>query len=70
LDGEQTSLEHNLQAQISEIDLLTGCSNLVRFTKGIQNNFGNAALNPMTMIGIDVHQLRRVNRLHGFERGD
>ena len=63
-------MEHNLQAQVSEIDLLTGCSNLVRFTKGIQNNFGNTALNPMTMIGIDVHQLRRVNRLHGFERGD
>lgn len=24
----------------------------------------------MTLIGIDVHQLRRVNRAHGFERGD
>ena len=24
----------------------------------------------MTLIGIDIHQLRRVNRLHGFERGD
>ena len=24
----------------------------------------------MTLIGIDVHQLRRINRLHGFERGD
>jgi diguanylate cyclase (GGDEF)-like protein len=63
-------MEHNLQAQFSEIDLLTGCWNLVRFSKGIQNNFGNQDLGPMTMIGIDVHQLRRVNRIHGFERGD
>ena len=63
-------MEHNLQAQFSEIDLLTGCWSLVRFTKGIQNNFGNQDLSPMTLIGIDVHQLRRINRLHGFERGD
>jgi diguanylate cyclase (GGDEF)-like protein len=26
--------------------------------------------NHSTLIGIDVHQLRRVNRIHGFERGD
>ena len=63
-------MEHNLQAQFSEIDLLTGCWSLVRFSKGIQNNFGNADLIPMTMIGIDVHQLRRVNRIHGFDHGD
>jgi len=63
-------MEQNLQAQFSDIDLLTGCWNLVSFTKGIQNNFGNESLAPMTFIGIDVHQLRRVNRTHGFERGD
>jgi diguanylate cyclase (GGDEF)-like protein len=63
-------MEQNLQAQFTEIDLLTGCWNLVSFTKGIQNNFGNADLSPMTLIGIDVHQLRRVNLLYGFERGD
>src|SRR5512138_2629035 len=63
-------MEPNLQAQFSEIDLLTGCWNLVSFTKGIQNNFCNEDLNPMTLIGIDVHQLQRLNRLHGFERGD
>ncbi|HEX9385884.1 MAG TPA: diguanylate cyclase [Anaerolineales bacterium] len=63
-------MEPNLQAQFTEIDLLTGCWNLVSFTKGIQDNFGNKELNPMTLIGIDVHQLRRVNRTHGFERGD
>ncbi|HSL46308.1 MAG TPA: diguanylate cyclase [Anaerolineales bacterium] len=63
-------MEQTLQSQLSEIDLLTGCWNLVHFTKGIQVNFGNEDLSPMTMIGIDVHQLRRVNRIHGFERGD
>lgn len=63
-------MEHNLQAQFSEIDLLTGCWSLVRFSKGIQDNFGNEDLSAMTLIGIDVHQLRRVNRIHGFERGD
>ncbi len=63
-------MEPNLQAQFSEIDLLTGCWNLVSFTKGIQNNFCNEDLSPMTLIGIDVHQLQRVNRAQGFERGD
>jgi len=63
-------MEQNLQAQFSEIDLLTGCWSLVRFSKGIQNNFGNEDLSPMTLISIDVYQLRRVNRLYGFERGD
>lgn len=63
-------MEQNLQAQFSEVDLLTGCWNLVRFTKGIQTNFGNEDLSPMTLIGIDVNQLKRVNRLQGFERGD
>jgi diguanylate cyclase (GGDEF)-like protein len=63
-------MEQNLQAQFSEVDLLTGCWSLVHFSKGIQANFGNQDLSPMTLIGIDVHQLRRVNRLHGFERGD
>jgi diguanylate cyclase (GGDEF)-like protein len=63
-------MEQNLQAQFTEIDLLTGCWNLVRFSKGIQTNFGNEALSPITLVSIDVHQLRRVNRLHGFDRGD
>ena len=63
-------MEQNLQAQFAEIDLLTGCRNLVSFAKGIQNNFGHEKLSPITLIGIDVYQLRRVNRLHGYERGD
>jgi diguanylate cyclase (GGDEF)-like protein len=63
-------MEPNLQAQFVDIDLLTGCWNLVSFTKEIQNNFGNEEMVPMTLIGIDVHQLQRINRLYGFERGD
>jgi len=63
-------MEQNLQAQFSEVDLLTGCWNLVSFSKGIQNNFGNETLSSMTLIGIDVYQLRRVNRTQGFDRGD
>lgn len=63
-------MEHDLQAQLTEIDLLTGCWSLVRFSKGILNNFGDEDLSPITLVSIDVHQLRRVNRLHGFERGD
>jgi diguanylate cyclase (GGDEF)-like protein len=63
-------MEYNLQTQLSDIDLLTGCWNLVRFSRGIQDNFDNQDLRPMTLIGIDVHQLRRVNRTHGFEWGD
>ncbi len=63
-------MQPNLQAQFTEIDLLTGCWNLVRFSKGIQANFGNEALDAITLVSIDIHQLRRVNRLHGFERGD
>ncbi|MGE5776838.1 MAG: GGDEF domain-containing protein [Chloroflexota bacterium] len=63
-------MEPDPQSPFSDIDLLTGCWNLVRFTKGIQDNFGNADLSPMTLIGIDVHQLRRVNRVYGIERGD
>jgi diguanylate cyclase (GGDEF)-like protein len=70
LDGKEWPMEQNLQAQFTEIDLLTGCWNLVRFSKGIQTNFGNEDLSPITLVSIDVHQLRRVNRLHGFERGD
>lgn len=63
-------MEHQLQAQFTEIHILTGCWNLVHFSKGIQTNFGNDGLSSITLVSIDVHQLRRVNRVHGFERGD
>ena len=64
------TVEPDLRAQYSEVDLLTGCLNLVSFTKGIDQNFGNETLGPLTLIEIDVHQLRQVNRERGFDFGD
>ena len=57
-------------SQFSHIDLLTGCFNLVSFTKVIEANFGTILLQPITLLGIDVHQLRRVNRTRGYDHGD
>jgi len=62
--------EQNLYTQFSDIDLLTGCFNLVRFSKEIENNFGNIALSPTTLITLDFKQLKVVNRTKGFEHGD
>ncbi|HLF89108.1 MAG TPA: diguanylate cyclase [Anaerolineales bacterium] len=63
--------EQNLHTtQFSDIDLLTGCFNLVHFSKEIENNFGNPDLNPTTLITLDFKQLKTVNRTKGFEHGD
>lgn len=52
------------------VDLLTGCSNLVSFSKSLENNFENTALAPVSLIVIDMYQLRDINRIKGFEYGD
>src|SRR5688572_2259763 len=52
------------------VDLLTGCSNLVSFSRALENNFENTALDPVSLIIIDVYQLRDINRIKGFEYGD
>jgi diguanylate cyclase (GGDEF)-like protein len=52
------------------VDLLTGCSNLVSFSKSLENNFENTSLKPISLIVIDVYQLRDINRIKGFEYGD
>ena len=52
------------------VDLLTGCSNLVSFSKAIEENFGNDELAPLSLIVIDVYQLRDVNRSKGFDFAD
>ncbi len=52
------------------VDLLTGCSNLVSFSKSLENNFENTSLEPVSLIVIDVYQLRDINRIKGFEYGD
>lgn len=53
-----------------EVDLLTGCSNLVSFSKSIENNFDNISLELVSLIIIDVYQLRDINHIKGFEYGD
>ena len=53
-----------------QVDLLTGCSNLVSFSKCLENDFDNLSLEPVSLIVIDVYQLRDINRIKGFEYGD
>src|SRR3989304_1647989 len=52
------------------VDLLTGCSNLVSFSRALENNFENSALDPVSLIVVDLYQLREINRIKGFEFGD
>lgn len=52
------------------VDLLTGCSNLVSFSRSLEDNFENKLLQALSLIVIDVYQLRDINRLKGFEYGD
>jgi diguanylate cyclase (GGDEF)-like protein len=52
------------------VDLLTGCSNLVSFSKSLDQNFENKTLAPLSLIAIDVYQLRDINRTKGFDYGD
>ena len=52
------------------IDLLTGCSNLVSFSKSLEDNFDNTKLKPVSLIVVDVYQLREINKNKGFGQGD
>ena len=52
------------------VDLLTGCNNLVSFSRSLGENFDNQRLEPLSLIIIDVYQLREINRTKGFEYGD
>lgn len=52
------------------VDLLTGCSNLVSFSRALATNFDNRQLEPLSLIVIDVYQLRDINHSKGFEYGD
>lgn len=53
-----------------QVDLLTGCRNLVSFSRALRGNFGNTLLEPLSLIVMDVYQLRDINRTKGFEYGD
>jgi diguanylate cyclase (GGDEF)-like protein len=52
------------------VDLLTGCNNLVSFSRSLSESFGNHTREPLSLVVIDVYQLRDINRLKGFEYGD
>jgi diguanylate cyclase (GGDEF)-like protein len=52
------------------VDLLTGCNNLVSFSKALDNNFENLMLEPVSLIVVDLYQLRDINRTKGFDYGD
>jgi diguanylate cyclase (GGDEF)-like protein len=52
------------------VDLLTGCYNLVSFSKALDNNFENSLLEQVSLIVLDLYQLRDINRNKGFDYGD
>ena len=52
------------------VDLLTGCNNLVSFSKALDNNFENIMLEPVSLIAVDLYQLRDINKTKGFDYGD
>jgi diguanylate cyclase (GGDEF)-like protein len=53
-----------------QVDLLTGCNNLVSFSKALDDNFDNKILEPVSLITVDLYQLRDINNTRGFEYGD
>ena len=52
------------------VDLLTGCNNLVSFSKALDDNFKNSLLEPVSLVAVDLYQLRDINQVKGFEYGD
>lgn len=52
------------------VDLLTGCSNLVSFSKALDDNLANSLLEPVSLLAVDLYQLRDINQTKGFEYGD
>ena len=52
------------------VDMLTGCNNLVSFSKSLEDNFNNTILERSSLLIVDLHQLRDINRVKGFDHGD
>jgi len=52
------------------VDLLTGCSNLVSFSRSLESNFENTSLEAVSLIVVDLYQLQDINRVKGFAYGD
>lgn len=63
-------MEFDTPSLFFRVDLLTGCNNLVSFSRSLGENFSNDNLAPLSLIVIDVYQLRDINRTKGFEYGD
>lgn len=62
--------DFDLPSLFFRVDLLTGCNNLVSFSRSLGENFDNKSLEPLSLLVIDVYQLRDINRTKGFEHGD
>jgi diguanylate cyclase (GGDEF)-like protein len=52
------------------VDMLTGCNNLVSFSKSLEDNFENVIFERTSLIVVDLHQLTEINRRKGFDYGD
>ena len=52
------------------VDMLTGCNNLVSFSKSLENNFENTIFERTSLIVVDLYQLRDINQAKGFDYGD
>ncbi len=52
------------------VDLLTGCSNLVSFSRSLEDNFDNTRLEEVSLVVVDLYQLQDINRVKGFAHGD
>src|SRR5689334_16130039 len=68
IEGEMKDSE--VQSLFFHMDLLTGCSNLVSFSKSLDGGFENEKLAPLSLIVIEVYQLRDINLTKGFDYGD
>jgi diguanylate cyclase (GGDEF)-like protein len=62
--------EFNTPNPFFHVDLLTGCHNLVSFSKALDNNFANDLLEQVSLLAIDLYQLRDINQIKGFDHGD
>lgn len=58
------------QNSFLRVDLLTGCANLVSFSKELRDNFQKKTLDPVSFIVVDLYQLRGINQAKGFDYGD
>jgi diguanylate cyclase (GGDEF)-like protein len=53
-----------------QVDLLTGCSNLVSFSKALGKHFDNDRLEPWSLVVVDIYQMHDINHSKGYEFGD